>query len=439
MRIYRSLRRRFSRLEMSRMKRLSQEGGWIVAGQIVSVLGSFVLVRILTEYLKPSDYGYLALGLTIASLVNQVAMGGVISGISRFYSIAVEKDDLRGYLKSSWLLMVYATLAVSVISILLMLGLMWTHQTHWLSLAAAVLVFSVLSGFNAALSGVQNAARQRVVVALHAGIDAWLRIILAVGVIFWLGRSSTAAVVGYIISTLLVTASQLVFLRRQLHPHLKVAAGVVKDNWMKQMWLFSWPMIAGGLFNWSYYASQRWALELYATTEEVGKFYALTQIAYTPILLAGGMLISFITPILYARVGDPTNHERLVGAHQVIFRIAGIGLIATILAAIVTYFLKDIIFGVFVSSQYRDVSAYMPMLVVAGGLLQISLTMSTVVSVRNKTKLFLPVNIFGNLIFSIMNLYATSTWGMTGLIYAMVLGALLHLLWITAIVNRLIK
>ena len=59
------------------------------------------MVRVLTEQLDPTEYGELALGLTIAALVYQVVNGGINNGIGRFYSIAVEKDDLNGYLHAS--------------------------------------------------------------------------------------------------------------------------------------------------------------------------------------------------------------------------------------------------------------------------------------------------------------------------------------------------
>jgi O-antigen/teichoic acid export membrane protein len=39
--------------------------------------GALVLVRVLTEYLTPAQYGQLALGLTVAGLVNQVVMAGM--------------------------------------------------------------------------------------------------------------------------------------------------------------------------------------------------------------------------------------------------------------------------------------------------------------------------------------------------------------------------
>ncbi len=88
-------------LTSPRFQRLAKEGSWIVAGQIATVLGALVLVRVLTEYLEPAQYGQLALGLTVAGLVNQVVMGGVLAGIGRFYSIAAEANDLPARVRQS--------------------------------------------------------------------------------------------------------------------------------------------------------------------------------------------------------------------------------------------------------------------------------------------------------------------------------------------------
>src|SRR3569832_1874996 len=104
--------------DSSRFRRLAKEGGWIVFGQIVAVLGSLVLVRVLTEYLTPFQYGQLALGLTIAGLVNQALMGGVTAGIGRFYSIATEWRYLLVYLYASSRLLGFATAAVAAIGLM---------------------------------------------------------------------------------------------------------------------------------------------------------------------------------------------------------------------------------------------------------------------------------------------------------------------------------
>ena len=132
----------------SRNIRLAKEGSWIFAGQIAAVLGALALVRVLTEYLEPAQYGQLALGLTVAGLASQVVIGGVTNGISRFYSIAAEKNDLPGYLYASRRLMGYATAVVVAIALVLMAGLLWLGYSQWIGLAAAALVFSISSGSN---------------------------------------------------------------------------------------------------------------------------------------------------------------------------------------------------------------------------------------------------------------------------------------------------
>lgn len=418
---------------MTRIRRLAKEGSWIVVGQIASVLGALVLVRVLTEHLDPTQYGQLALGLTVAGLINQVVMGGIGAGIGRYYSIAAEKQELHSYLDASRNLMLYATLVVLAIGLMLMTGLLWLGYSRWMGLAAAALVFSVLSSYNTSLSGIQNAARKRAIVAFHGGLDAWLKIIFVFGVMLWLGNCSTAVVIGYAFSTFLVICSQFFFLRHLIP--IQKGTSVDSVPWLGQMWIYSWPMVAGGLFNWGYYASQRWALELFATTGEVGKFYALTQIAYTPISMAGAMFISFLTPILFARVGNATDLDRIRDTHRVIKLVAVVGLGVTLLISIISLFAHEIIFRLLVAPSYRGISMYIPHVILAAGILQISHSLTLFITIENQTKKILPLAVIGNSITAFMNLFFTRQWGIEGLILSMIAGASLHLVWVILIVS----
>ena len=420
----------------NRIRRLSKEGSWILAGQAASVLGALALVRVLTEYLQPEEYGRLALGLTIATLGNQVVTGGVCAGIGRFYSIATEKGDLNGYLRASYHLMGYATLAIGFIAVILISVLYVTGKSQWLELMAAVLVFSLLNGYNSALTGIQNAARQRAVVALHGGMNAWLKIGLAVSIILWLECNSTAVVIAYAVSTLLITGSQLLFLRRLLQRQGNAIYTDSNENWIRQMWLFSWPMMASGLFNWGYYASQRWALELFVSSADVGKFYALTQIAYTPISLAGSLFLSFIIPILYLRVGDPKNHDRVTYVRSIAFKMTGIGIGATLLMGSVAMIAHETIFRLLVAEKYQEYSSFMPIIVVAAGLLQSSIALGSILTTVNRTKALLPLAILGQSIIIVSNIIFTQNFGIDGLVYSMLGGACLHIIWMYHIVLR---
>jgi len=76
---------KFPSFKNDRFLRLSKEGAWIFFGQAASLTGALALVKVLTEYIEPNIYGEVALGLTIANLVNSVIMGTLSSGISRFF------------------------------------------------------------------------------------------------------------------------------------------------------------------------------------------------------------------------------------------------------------------------------------------------------------------------------------------------------------------
>ena len=87
--------------------------------------------------------------------------------------------------------MAVGTFAVVTIGLSLLIILWLLDQPHLTALAGAALLFSLASTYNSTLSGVQNAARKRGIVAFHNGLDAWLKIVLAVALVIWVGRSST--------------------------------------------------------------------------------------------------------------------------------------------------------------------------------------------------------------------------------------------------------
>jgi O-antigen/teichoic acid export membrane protein len=419
-----------------RIIRLAKEGCWVIMGQAVNVLSALVLVRILTEHLQPQEYGKLALGLSMAGLVNQVALGAISSGITRFYSIASQSGDVWGYLRTSQRLLGHSSIVIIMAAILLFLVLSVSGQSYWIGLAVVVLVFSIVNGYYSALGGIKNAARQRATVALHGGAEGLLKIVSAFAIIAWLGPTSEAVAVSYVISSLMVTVSLAYFSWRYLM-RFKSCSGTSSDeDWAKRIWLFSWPLMVGGLFNWGYYASQRWALELFVSISDVGKFYVLTQIAYTPISMGGALLMSFILPILYARAGDPSNNDSNTDVGHVVYRLAMLGTLGTLAVAGLAVFFHDYIFRHLVADQYRDMSRFMPIVVIAAGFLQVSMAISILVTVKNKTVLFLQRDIIGNGLIIAINFFATSHWGVNGLIISMFLGSLIHLTWILVIVTR---
>lgn len=412
----------------ARFQRLAKEGAWIGAGQAATVVGALVLVRVLTEYLDPEQYGELALGLTIAGLVNQVVMGGVAAGIGRFYAIAAEQKDLVGYLGGSRRLLGAATLAVALIGVVLLGGMFWLGNSQWMALAAAALAFSVLSGYNTSLSGIQNAARQRALVAFHSGLDAWLKILLAVGVMVWLGRSSAAVVIGYALSSLLVTGSQFVFLRRLNQPEA-TRKRATAEGWERRIWAYSWPFSAWGLFTWAQQASDRWALQTFVSTQEVGMYAVVFQLGYVPIGLAATMAMNFLGPILYQRSGTATDQSRNTQVHRIAWRITLVGLLMTVLAFGFTYMLHEWIFRLLVDAQYHSVSPVLPWMVLAGGVFAAGQMLALKLMSDMKSTAMTAAKIVTAILGVVLNLYGAAQFGLYGVVAALVAFSSFYFLW----------
>jgi O-antigen/teichoic acid export membrane protein len=423
---------------MTRVKRLAKEGSLIVVGQIMTVVGALVLVRVLTKHLDPAQYGQLSLGLTVASLVNAVVMGGLINGIIRFYSIAAEKQDLSGYLRASRRLMLYATLVVvMVISLLVIIGRSWLGYSQWTALAAAALVFSVFSAYNGALSGIQNAARQRAIVALHGSLDAWLKIGLVLVVMFWLGNSSETVVIGYAFSSLLVTSSQLFFLSRTILVHKQQPT---KDHqWMGQIWAYSLPFATWGIFGWAQQSSARWALEAFTTTETVGLYSVLSQLGYAPIQMATGTVLTFLTPILFARSGDGSSVVRRDNVCELTNKLVVLGLGLTTVAALVAALLHSYIFHLLVNNTYSSVSYFLPWFVLAGGIFAVAQIYASRVMALLMPKKIIPAYIGSSTIGIASAIAGTFYFELAGAVVAMLAHAISYFLWIFITVKSIDK
>lgn len=418
-----------------RAGRVAWEGGWILLSQIASVSGALALVRVLTEYLAPASYGELALGLTVAALVNQAVFGGLTNGFARFYSIAAEKSDLGGYLRATRRLLAYGTSAVLAGGVLLVLGLLASHRTHWINLAIAVVIFSLFSSYNSALIGIQNAARQRWIVAFHSGLDAWLKIGLAVIAMHVIGVTSTAVVIGYACSSLVVTSSQLLFLRRTIPPSKPSETSEVKA-WTKQTWAYSLPFSIWGVFTWMQGASDRWSLQAYGTAAAVGQYAVLYQLGYAPIALVTSLATAVFGPILYQRSGDATNHSRNSDVHKLCWRTAQLSLACTLVGVVIAWSMHGLLFRLLVATKYRETSYLLPWMILAGGLFAASQVFGLKLMSEIRSTEMLTAKIVTALLGTGLCVAGARLAGINGVVSALVIFSATILLWLALLARR---
>lgn len=413
-----------------RFRRLSKEGAWIVLGQTSAVLGALAGVRLLTELLDPAAYGELALGMTVASLVNQTVLGPLSNGITRFYAPAQEHGDLGGYLSAVRGLVLAATAVIVIMILLAGAGLLLAGRIEWIAIAGAALLFAGLSGCNAILSGIQNAARQRSIVALHQGMESWARFLLAAGLLLWLGATSTVAMAGYALAITLVLGSQYMFFRKVIHDNGAVAD---RSSWRKQILKYSWPISIFGTFTWMQLASDRWALQLFASTQEVGLYAALFQLGYYPMSIATGMAMQFLVPIFYQRAGDASDNRRNANVNSLSWRLTAmtLGLMGAVFFAALLFHAQ--IFRVFVAAQYASMSYLLPWMLLACGIFAAGQTIALDLMSQMRTREMIAPKLVTALLGVALNFAGAYWYGIAGIVIAGVLFSVSYFLWMAAL------
>jgi len=404
------------------IKRLGSEAGWVFAGQLLSLVGTLVGVRILTEYLSPSAYGTLGLSLTIVALYTEVIIGGLVGAFTRFYSIASRAQDVRGYVRGVRRLLL-AALATALVLLLASSPLLLSgFEGVTFKAGLVVALFAVLFGTNAALNAVLNGARRRSMVALNSVVDAWLKIGLAVMAIKWFGPSATSVLTAYAVSLALVLGHQIYRVGQLQDSGL----GSGKHKWTSEMFMFAWPASVWGIFTWAQLVVDRWSLQFFYSTAEVGLYATVLQLGFFPMSLLMGILGTFLTPIVYANTDSRV--EGVDHTQDLIWRrVFYWGTSVTIVSALLAWVLKGWVFDLLTAEAFRGVSVYLPAMVLAGGLygtgslLQVRL-MSHMRMIR-LAKIMVTSALFG----VILTLWLASVWGIFGVVLAKLVFALTYL------------
>jgi O-antigen/teichoic acid export membrane protein len=419
-----------------RIRRVGAEGAWIVAGQAATVAGSLALVRVLTGSLSPEQYGELALALTLCGLVGQVFTGGLIVSIGRFYSIAVERADLHHYLRASWMCMARVMLALLGVAtpIGIVMGLVGAWP--WLGLSMTALLFAAVSGCNSALCCIQNSARQRIVVAAHASVDAWLKIGLVALLLWVFGISAATVLVAFALSAICVTGSQLFFLRRLANQHTQRVQTDTAAQWRREIWAFALPLSNWGIFTWAQQSSDRWALEAFTTTAELGQYAAVFQLGYTPISVASGLVLTLVAPVVYQRAGTGSDASATRRARSMLFRLTAGTIGLTLLGTAAAWILHAWLFTWLVGVEFRSASHLLPWVVLAGGLF----SASQMLSLNNFVDLDSHSLLIPKMVTAVVgvgcNFAGARYFGSIGVVAGLLVFSLIYLVWMLALARR---
>jgi O-antigen/teichoic acid export membrane protein len=414
-------------------KRFALEGGWVIAGQVSSVIGLLASLRVLTNVLSPAAFGEFTLGLTVAFFANQIIFGPVANGIARYYTIASQANQTSSYVAASGALLSRATALTIATGLLIAAGLWALDQHSWacIVLSATALAFS--SGYSGALSTMLTAARHRAWVACQQGLEPWIKLMCAVGMVLGLGRTGASPLIGYALGHL-ASGLALRFVLARVVP--ADAGSQVSTDWGTQIRDYARPFLLFAFFTWANISSDRWALQHFAGTREVGLYAAAFMLGYSPMSTISAVLVQLAAPVIYQSSNHAGPAQSLQLAKRQCDLLAGAILIVTGMAWLIAFCFHGRLFDTFIAKDYRSASSLMPWMILAGGIFSAGEAAAVFLNSAMRTHLQIAPKITTALIGMGLNLLSARYFGSEGVVFSVLTFSILYFLWLRYIVWR---
>ncbi|MFA5810587.1 MAG: oligosaccharide flippase family protein [Thermoleophilia bacterium] len=418
---------------MQRIFRLSGELAWVLVGQGSAVLGSIVGLRVLTEYLGATEFGILALSLTIFTLFGTIIFAGPGQAVMRFFVASVESGQADTLMRAAWESLHQRTAVAAILTAAGAAGLWLSGKAGWGLLLVAAAVYSIFMAFSTILDGAQNALRQRAVVAWHTGLGQWLRLLFALALFPFFGRTAHTALWGYSLASIVLFSSQFLLFqrcRRRKGPGPIAEGRTLHGEWLQRINTYSWPFASWGIFYWLHSSTERWALVYFSDTVTVGLYAALFQSGFGLMTLGFNVLIQVVVPVIFQRAGGGSDNFQISEAQKLNVKILGVFLVLVFAVFGFTAVFHRPLFSLLVAQKFRAVSVLFPVLVLSGGLYSCGqLAAYHILSGRTSIPLIIP-KIGSAIIGTLITILGAKYWGLAGVVAASLVSSIAYLLWV---------
>lgn len=340
---------------------------WIGGSQLVLLISNLMLLKLLTSKISISDFGYYSLCMSVVLFVRQV--------IYDSFSMVVAKNCSSNFtdeskLSTGFSVVKYSTDRVGMVIILF--GFLFYAYVDLFfddsKLASAILICSMYllaNGAQGIYLNVLNSIGKRKFAALFAILDSILKLALAFLFLNMLQGSLNIVLQSISLSALLVFGIIRNFIERIMSldkaPALKIREAVQEN------FLICLPLLFPTLLNASRSIGDRWLLAAFMGIDELAIYSVLLQIGYLPMILIFGVAQTYLGPKIY-RICKLQNSIDYAILKKLLFSILLTTIIASIISSVVALATANFIFDMFIGSNYKIFSGYLPIFVIAGSL-----------------------------------------------------------------------
>lgn len=341
------------------MRKQPGEIFYVASGIFFALVIVLIGTRFLTSVLQIDEYGKLALMISLASIFDQIVGHAIGGGAMRFYSI-YQLENRLGDLKSIVFICLYACLIICII-LAVIVSLVQVPVSTTLALLAIAFSMSILiSGVGVRLL---EAARRRMISAVFRSLFELARFGMAALFILLGSVTEERAMGGFVVGAGVIAFIHIYYIHKKLlicGRDIKRQEKLTKST--ESFLDYAKPLLVVGLGTWVLLMSPLWAMGWFGEISEVGIYAAYHQLAFVPMLVISGLLLTYFAPILYEKVLHSFEN-----ALKDSLRFSFITLLMVILVASIAYIAHNHIAIILLGENFRTDSWIFPWLIIAGG------------------------------------------------------------------------
>lgn len=422
---------------ITKIKQNKEEFFWVALGQALAFIGSILGVKLLTNVMTPSEYGDVALGMTIVGFINSVLFGPLGNVIIRYYSIMKDnhKDQLYFLLLKNIHLKLIIFLVISFVPILFILHY---FLKSWTLITFCSFLFAIILGINSNATSFFSAIRDRKFVALSQGAVTVLKTMIAVAFVIFIGREGFWAINGYTVGTIFILFWQYkVFIgwreKSSISSPKTPTPSFSQDDYkiyLKKFLKYGSPFIIYSILSSISLYGDRWFIQYLFDKDSIGIYFAIFQIAHAPFLIFLGVVTQFVTPIIFERAGAMDSANKISSSDRllnltILFSTA---IMVIILAAY--YFFSHEIVVLFTSLAYGQHHGLLYIISLGFAFFYVAQIVFLRAQIKQKPGVILPAWIIRGISFIALCFVFAKHFGLNGIAWAYCGSSFLFLLFV---------
>jgi len=411
---------------------------WVMAGQLLSVVLGFVIIKILSG-LGTEQYGTYVLVLTSAAFVGQLFYGPLLQGFLRFYYTYAAKSAQTFFSNYNLRLLFLSGLFVLICAVALSLinFAFPFYEAKYFFFAAGCFVAALK--FNEFFNSVLNLLRKRKLNSILQGVEKMVSILL---LLFLLSE-------GYLDienAILILTAVALIFGAGKFHYFKKLLPEqntfnhtISKTEMKNNLFSYMLPFMLWGISGWLQLNGEKWIINDYLSTSDVGIYGVMMAVVTSLVVLPNNIVVEFTMPIIfkqYANLEDKANVSTGYNYIKIIFLFV---LFLTFAATAVSFFAGHFLIKLISSESYVLYSYMLPSLTFGTGLFFTGQALTNLGMALNKPEKYLKPKIATGIISIALNLVLIKIFGIEGVSYSILISGVVYVVYIWIVNKNILK